>query len=71
MDTARCTRQCASSGSAQPVFWSLPIAIQEFCSMKSAMMCFAVRSSIHPTNGPTKTDDDMDGNDKTDALCWD
>jgi hypothetical protein len=39
--------------------------------MKSAMMCFVVRSSIHPTNGPTKSDDDMDGNDKTDALCWD
>ena len=39
--------------------------------MKSAMMCFVVRSSIHPTNGPTKIDDDMDGKDKTDALCWD
>ena len=39
--------------------------------MKSAMMCFVVRSSIHPTNGPTKSDDDMDGNDKTYALCSD
>jgi hypothetical protein len=35
------------------------------------MMCFMVRSSIHPTNAPTKTDDDMDGNDKADAFCWD
>src|SRR6478672_1837035 len=66
-DTARCTRQCASSGSAQPVFWSLPIAIQEFCSMKSATMCFTVRSNIHRTSAPTATDDDMEGN-KADAL---
>src|SRR6185312_16308231 len=68
--TARCTRQWASSGNAQPVFWSLPIAIQEFCSMKSATMCFTVRSSIHPTSAPTATDDDMEGNNKADALCW-
>src|SRR5882757_3183623 len=66
----RCTRQCASNGNAQPVFWSLPIAIQEFCSMKSAMMCFAVRSSIHPTSAPTGTCDDIEGNNKADALCW-
>src|SRR5712671_3081421 len=70
-DVTRCTRQCASSGSAQPVFWSLPIAIQEFCSMKSAMTCFTVRSSIHPTSAPTGTEDDIEGNNKADALCWD
>src|SRR3954454_20206170 len=69
-DVTRCTEQCASSGIAQPVFWSLPIAIQEFCSMKSAMMCFTVRSSIHPTSAPTGTDDDKEGNNKADALCW-
>src|SRR6266702_3718466 len=63
-DVARCTRQCASSGSPQPFFWSLPIAIQEFCSMKSAMMCFTVRSNIHPTSAATGTDDDMEGNNK-------
>src|SRR3979409_1008478 len=68
--TARCTRQCASSGNAQPVFWSLPIAIQEVCSTKSAMTCFSVRSNIHPTSAPTGTDDDMEGNNKADALCW-
>src|SRR4029078_8335121 len=45
----------------------LPIAIQEFCSMKSATMCFTVRSNIHPTSAPTATDDDMEGN-KADAL---
>src|SRR6266481_1963243 len=33
--TARCTRQCASSGSAQPVFWSLPIAIHELKDQKT------------------------------------
>ena len=70
MATARCTRQCASSGSAQPVFWSLPIAIQEFCSTKSAMMCFTVRSTIHPTSAPTGTDDDIVGSNKADALRW-
>src|SRR6478609_4736720 len=70
-DTARCTRQCASSGNAQPVFWSLPIAIQEFCSMKSAMTCFTVRSSIHPISAPTGTEDDIEGNNKADALFWD
>src|SRR5882724_11865056 len=32
--------------------------------MKSAMMCFAVRSNIHPTRAPTDTDDDMEGNNK-------
>src|SRR5512136_362736 len=67
--TARCTRQCASSGSAQPVFWSLPIAIQEFCRTKSATMCLAVSSSIQPTSAATGTDDDMGGNDKADALA--
>src|SRR5664279_2070787 len=66
--TARCTRQCASSGSAQPFLWSLPIAIQEVCSTKSAMTCLRVRSSIHPTSAATGTDDDMVGKDKTDAL---
>src|SRR5712664_3204691 len=69
--TARCTRQCASSGSAQPVFWSLPIAIHEVCSMKSATMCLAVRSSSHPTSAPTGTDEDMAGNNRADALCSD
>src|SRR5882757_1066411 len=69
-DVTRCTRQCASSGNAQPVFRSLPIAIQEFCSMKSAMTCFTVRSNIHPTSAPTGTEDDMEGNNKADALCW-
>src|SRR5229473_5219348 len=67
--TARCTRQCASSGSAQPFFWSLPTAIQEFCRKKSATTCLAVRSSIHPTSAPTGTDDDRVGNDKADALA--
>src|ERR1700716_2785693 len=66
--TARCTRQCASSGSAHPVFWSLPIAIQEFCRTKSAMTCLTVSSSIHPISAPTGTDEDMGGNNKTDAL---
>src|SRR4051794_5504325 len=69
MATARCTRQCASSGSAQPVFWSLPIAIQELCRTKSAMMCLIVRTSIHPTSASTGTEDDMGGNDKADALA--
>src|SRR5438445_5504530 len=67
--TARCIRQCTSSGSAQPFFWSLPWAIQEFCSRKSAMMCLTVKSSIQPINRPTGTDDDMGGNDKADALA--
>src|ERR1700753_1167052 len=62
--TARWTKQCASSGSAQPVFWSLPIAIQEFCSTKSAMTCLNVRTSIHPISAPTGTEDDIAGNDK-------
>src|SRR5258706_12136811 len=66
--TARCTRQCASNGSAHPVFWSLPIAIQEFCRTKSAMMCLTVRTSIHPTSAPTGTDADMGGNDKAETL---
>jgi hypothetical protein len=39
--------------------------------MKSAMMCFTVRSNIHPINAATGTDDDMEGNNKADALCWD
>src|SRR5215218_726615 len=69
--TPRCTRQCASSGIAQPLFWSLPIAIQEFCSTKSAMTCLTVRTSIHPISAPTGTDDDIAGNNKADALCWD
>ena len=68
--TARCTRQCASKGNAQPVFWSLPIAIQEFCRTKSAMMCLTVRSAIHPTSAPTGTVEDIVGSSKTDAL-WD
>ena len=51
-------------GIAQPVFWSLPWAIQAFCSTKSAMMCLTVKSSIHPTSRPTGTDDDMAGSDK-------
>src|ERR1700688_3954873 len=67
--TARSTRQWASNGSAQPAFWSLPIAIQEVCTTKSAMMCFKVSRSIHPTSAATGTDDDMGGNDKTDALA--
>src|SRR3954468_3604726 len=57
-------RQCTRSGSAQPVFWSLPSAIHEFCRKKSATTCFAVRTSIHPTSAPTATEDDKDGNDK-------
>src|ERR1700761_6073979 len=68
--TAKWTRQCASSGSAHPVFWSLPIAIQEFCRTKSAMTCLKVRTSIHPTSVPTGTEDDIAGNNKADALCW-
>src|SRR5258708_40215599 len=67
--TARCTRQCASNGSAHPRFWSLPIAIQEFCRTKSAMICLSVRRSIHPTSRPTGTDADMGGNDKAEALA--
>src|SRR5882724_10084860 len=38
--------------------------------MKSAMTCFTVRSNIHPTSAPTGTEDDMEGNNKADALCW-
>src|SRR5437660_1617958 len=34
------------------------------------MTCFSVRSNIHPTSAPTGTDDDMEGNNKADALCW-
>src|ERR1700709_724043 len=64
IDTARWTRQCANRGSAQPVFRSLPNAIQVFCRKKSATICLAVRTSIHPTSGPTTTDDAMEGNDK-------
>jgi hypothetical protein len=33
------------------------------------MMCLKVRSSIHPTNAPTGTDDDMEGNDKANVLA--
>src|ERR1700738_3907289 len=66
--TARCTRQCANSGSSHPVFWSLPIAIQEVCRTKSAMTCLTVRTSIHPTSKPTGTDADMGGNHKAEAL---
>src|SRR3954453_12716094 len=62
--TPRGTRQWASSGSPQPVFWSLPIAIQEFCRKKSATMCLAVRSSIHPTSTPTGIEEDIVGNNK-------
>src|SRR5580698_3990493 len=69
-DTARCTRQCASSGSAHPVFWSLASAIQEVCRTKSAMTCLKVSSSIQPISAPTGTDDDMEGNDKAGALDW-
>src|SRR3954447_14677888 len=64
IDTARWTRQCANSGSAQPVFWSLPSAIQVFCRKKSATICLKVSTSIHPTSGPIATDEDMAGNDK-------
>src|SRR5882757_8602884 len=64
IDTARWIRQCARSGSAQPVFRSLPNAIQVFCRKKSATICLKVRTSIHPTSAPTATDDDMGGNDK-------
>jgi hypothetical protein len=39
--------------------------------MKSAMMCFTVRSSIHPISAPTGTEDDIEGNNKADALFWD
>src|SRR6476469_7087634 len=67
--TARCTRQCASSGIAHPVFWSLPIAIHEVCSTKSAMMCLTVSSSIHPASASTGIDDDMEGNDKANVLA--
>src|ERR1700756_1068198 len=67
--TAKCTRQCASSGSAQPVFWSLPIAIQELWRTKSAMTCLTVSNSIQPISAATGTDDDMGGNDKADALA--
>src|ERR1700716_3264462 len=67
--TAKCTRQWASSGSAQPVFWSLPIAIQEFCRTKSAITCLTVSSDIQPISAATGTDDDMVGNDKADALA--
>src|SRR3954464_15286662 len=63
-EVARCTRQCASSGNAHPVFWSLPSAIQVFCRKKSATMCLKVRTNIHPTSAPTATEDDMGGNDK-------
>ena len=49
----------------------MPIAIQEFCSTKSAMMCLTVSSTIHPISAPTGTDDDMAGNNKADALRWD
>src|SRR3979411_3106501 len=62
--TARCTRQCANSGSPQPFFWSLPIASQEFCRKKSATMCLAVRSSIHPASAPTGIEEDIVGNNK-------
>src|ERR1700682_5226556 len=65
---ARCKRQWAKSGSAHPVLWSLPMAIQEFCRTKSAMTCLTVSSSIHPISAATGTDDDMGGNDKADAL---
>src|ERR1044072_1758865 len=69
--TARCTRQCASNGSAQPCRWSLPIAIQEFCSKKSATMCLAVSNSIHPTSAPTGTVEDIVGSNKADAsIDW-
>jgi hypothetical protein len=29
-----------------------------------------VRSNIHPTSAPTGTDDDIEGKNKADALCW-
>jgi hypothetical protein len=34
------------------------------------MTCFMVRSSIHPISAPTGTEDDIEGNNKADALCW-
>src|SRR5882762_8794895 len=67
--TARCTRQCASSGIAQPVFWSLPMAIQEVCRTKSAMTCLTVSTNIHPIRTPTGTDEDMEGNDNANVLA--
>ena len=33
------------------------------------MTCLTVSSSIHPISAPTGTDDDMEGNDKADALA--
>jgi hypothetical protein len=30
-----------------------------------------VRSSIHPISAPTGTEDDIEGNNKADALFWD
>jgi hypothetical protein len=33
------------------------------------MMCFAVSRSIQPISAPTGTDDDREGNNKSDALC--
>ena len=41
-----------------------PIAIHEFCRMKSAMTCLTVSSNIHPISAPTGTDADIGGNDK-------
>src|SRR3954463_11940376 len=68
--TAKCTRQCANSGSPQPVFWSLPIAIQELCKTKSAMMCLKVRSNIHPASAATGTDEIGRNNKLTPRCRW-
>jgi hypothetical protein len=35
------------------------------------MMCLTVSSNIHPISAPTGTDDDIEGNDKADALVKD
>src|SRR5262245_12981731 len=66
--TARWIRQCTRRGSAHPVFWSLPWAIQAVCRTKSARTCLTVSNNIHATSAPTGTDDDMGGNDKADVL---
>ena len=51
---------------AAPSRSSGPCPAPSRCSAgkKSATMCLAVRTSIHPTSGPTTTDDAMEGNDK-------
>jgi len=41
----------------------------DVCRTKSAMTCLKVRTSIHPISTPTGMDDDMEGNNKADALA--